>query len=244
MRYRQQKSAWTPGKNQKRYLAGALDVRTGEMHWGEAQKKDSWLFVAMLHRLTEVYRDAPQIHVILDNYSIHSSKIAQVALSHFARRVRLQFLPPYCPEHNRIERLWQDLHANVTHNHRCRSMADLMKRVRNYLRRRNQAKKRLLTTAADLRTVIYIDAAEGMFVNQWALGRGVHGRANLGESWLDGQPSVILDYSGTSPFIWKHSRDEMWEVAPGLYIGFTHERACPCLRLKTVHSAIGASMLR
>ena len=108
----------------------------------------------MLHRLTEVYRNAPQIHVILDNYSIHSSKIAQLALSHFARRVRLHFLPPYCPEHNRIERLWQDLHANVTHNHRCRSMADLMKRVRNYLRRRNQAQKRRLTAAADLRTVI------------------------------------------------------------------------------------------
>jgi transposase len=34
----------------------------------------------------------------LDNYSIHGSKIAQVAL-HFAKKVRLHFLPPYCPEH-------------------------------------------------------------------------------------------------------------------------------------------------
>jgi transposase len=148
MGYRQQKSAWTPGKNEKRYLAGALDVRTGEVHWVEAQKKDSWLFVAMLHCLTEAYKKAPTIHVILDNYSIHGSKIAQVALSHFAKRVRLHFLPPYCPEHNRIERVWQDLHANVTRNHRCRSMAELMKRVRNYLRRRNQDKLRQLTSAA------------------------------------------------------------------------------------------------
>jgi transposase len=139
MGYRQQKSVWTPGKNQKRYLAGALDVRTGEVHWVEAEKKDSWLFVEMLHHLTEVYPKAPAIHVILDNFSIHGSKIAQVALSHFAKKVRLHFLPPYCPEHNRIERVWQDLHAHVTRNHRCRSMTDLMKRVRNYLRRRNQA---------------------------------------------------------------------------------------------------------
>jgi hypothetical protein len=41
----QQKEAVTPGKNQKRYLAGALDVRTGEIHWVEGQKKDAWLFL-------------------------------------------------------------------------------------------------------------------------------------------------------------------------------------------------------
>ncbi|MFP2924295.1 hypothetical protein ACLESO_03555 [Pyxidicoccus sp. 3LG] len=35
----------------------------------------------------------------------------------------LHFLPPYCPEGNRIERLWLDLHANVTRNHRCRTLA-------------------------------------------------------------------------------------------------------------------------
>src|SRR5271169_2400039 len=50
----QQKEAWTPGKNEKRYLAGALDVRTGEIHWVEGNKKDSWLFLAMLHRLTKI----------------------------------------------------------------------------------------------------------------------------------------------------------------------------------------------
>ena len=148
MGYRQQKSVWTPGKNQKRYLAGALDVRTGKMHWVEADKKDSWLFVAMLHRLTEVYQEAPTIHVILDNYSIHSSKIVQVALSNFAKKVRLHFLPPYCPEHNRIERVWQDLHANVTRNHRCKTIDDLMRRVRSYLKRRSRSSKTLLTTAA------------------------------------------------------------------------------------------------
>src|SRR4029078_2301433 len=42
----QQKEAMTPGKNEKRYLAGALDVRTGEIHWVEAERKDSWLFLA------------------------------------------------------------------------------------------------------------------------------------------------------------------------------------------------------
>ena len=52
----------------------------------------------------------------------------------------LHFLPPYCPDHNKIERVWQDLHANVTRNHRCASMAELMNEVRYYLRKRNKQK--------------------------------------------------------------------------------------------------------
>jgi len=134
----QQKEVVTPGKNEKRYLAGALDVRTGEVHWVEATKKDSWLFLVLLKKLTEVYAQAKVIHVILDNYGIHSSNIIGIALANFARRVRLHFLPPYCPDHNRIERLWQDLHAHVTRNHQCSGMTELMCDVRYYLRKRNR----------------------------------------------------------------------------------------------------------
>jgi len=133
----QQKEVVTPGKNEKRYLAGALDVRTGEVHWVEADKKDRWLFLDLLKKLTEVYVKATVIHVILDNYGIHSSNIVTITLAHFARRVKLHFLPPYCPDHNRIERLWQDLHAHVTRNHRCQDMKELMRDVRYYLRKRN-----------------------------------------------------------------------------------------------------------
>ncbi len=34
---------------------------------------------------------------------------------------------------NRIERVWQDLHANVTRNHRCRTMAKLLMKAKDYL---------------------------------------------------------------------------------------------------------------
>ena len=53
-------------------------------------------------------------------------------------RIRLHFLPPYCPNDNKIERVWQDyMSANVTRNHTCRSMTALMREVRYYLRKRN-----------------------------------------------------------------------------------------------------------
>ncbi len=146
----QQKEAWTPGQNEKRYLAGAKDVRTGEIHWVEGEKKDSWLFLDLLHKLTVVYAKASVIHVILDNYGIHSSKIAMIALSNFASRVRLHFLPPYSPDENAIERVWQDLHANVTRNHTCANLQELMREVRYYLRKRNRKSLRVagMRTAA------------------------------------------------------------------------------------------------
>jgi transposase len=134
----QQKAILTPGKNEKRYLAGALDARTGELIWVEGPRKTSLLFLQLLWKLTQHYRSAKVVHVVLDNYSIHSTRQVEVSLTtKEGRRLRLHFLPPYCPDHNRIERVWEDLHANVTRNHTCREMPRLMRRVRGYLRRRN-----------------------------------------------------------------------------------------------------------
>jgi transposase len=144
----QQKEVATPGKNVKRYLAGALDVRTGQLHWTTAEQKNSWLFLDLLEVLVKAYPEAKKIHVILDNYGIHDSKIVEIALSHFAARIRLHFLPPYCPQHNKIERVWKDLHANVTRNHNRARISTLMKDVNYYLQKRNRRKQRLANLAA------------------------------------------------------------------------------------------------
>jgi transposase len=138
----QQKEAPTPGKNEKRYLAGALDARTGKLTWVEGPRKTSLLFLQLLYRLvTRTYRTARVVHVILDNYGIHASLQVRLALATVKGRVKFHFLPPYCPDHNRIERVWQDLHANVTRNHRCRTMEQLMEQVRTYLKARNKRGK-------------------------------------------------------------------------------------------------------
>lgn len=138
MGYGQQKEVLTPGQNEKRYVAGALDTKTGVLTWVDGARKNSLLFIALLQRLLKVYAEAPVIHVILDNYRIHSSPITQRALAGFGGRIRLHFLPPYCPNEHKIERLWQDLHAAVTRNHRCRTMSELMQHVYRYLQRRQR----------------------------------------------------------------------------------------------------------
>jgi transposase len=136
----QQKEVVTPGLNVKRYLAGALDVRTGQIVWVEGERKTSALFIALLARLRTHHPRADVIHVILDNYRIHDSQITQAALAELGGRIRLHFLPPYCPNDNRIERHWQDLHANVTRNHTCENIDELIGEVRNHLWGRNRTR--------------------------------------------------------------------------------------------------------
>lgn len=144
----QQKEVLTPGQNEKRYLAGALNAKTGELIWAESDSKNSLLFIQLLWKLHQRYPNAKKIHVILDNYSIHSTEeVAKTLATEAGQRFVLHFLPPYCPDHNKIERAWQDLHANVTRNHKCSDMSDLMKNVRNYLRQRNREKAQYATAA-------------------------------------------------------------------------------------------------
>jgi transposase len=131
-----QKVVLTPGQNQKHYLAGALNTRTGQVLWVGNGRKNSYLFLLLLRRLRAAFPRARKLHVILDNYGIHSSRLVQRALTEeFGGRIVLHFLPPYSPDHNRIERLWRELHANVTRNHRCRTLPELLRHVEAFLRR-------------------------------------------------------------------------------------------------------------
>lgn len=135
----QQKEVMTPGQNKKRYLAGAQNALTGEIIWVEGEKKNSLLFILLLWELVTRHPDAKVIHVILDNYSIHHTKQVKTTLTtKEGQRIRLHFLPPYCPDHNKIERAWQNLHANVTRNHRCSTINELMNATRDHLRRHNR----------------------------------------------------------------------------------------------------------
>jgi transposase len=142
----QQKTIVTPGQNVKRYLAGALDVRTQQLRWVTATHKRSGLFIVLLEHLSRTYRYAKRIHVIVDNYSIHSSRQTTLALARLPR-MRLHFLPPYAAEFNPIERVWLDLHAEVTRNHRCATIDELMCEVDHYLNHRNHTRSRRQTRA-------------------------------------------------------------------------------------------------
>ena len=128
-----QKEIQTPGKNQKHYVAGAITGWGEDLVWVTGPSKCSFLFIQLVNKLTDHFQAYKRIHIIVDNYIIHNSKITQKAIEVKNGKIQCHFLPPYCPQHNPIERLWRDLHARVTRNHTCKTMPALMKNVAGFL---------------------------------------------------------------------------------------------------------------
>jgi hypothetical protein len=60
-------------------------------------------------------------------------------------------------------------------------------------------------------------------VNRFFGVRAIQGKLSQGTSWLDGRPSLILDYQGTS-VVYGRYRDEIRQVGPNLYLGVMHAR--------------------
>jgi hypothetical protein len=63
---------------------------------------------------------------------------------------------------------------------------------------------------------------DGTMINRVFFGgRAIPAHVYHAESLIDGQPSLILDYSGSR--LWPDVRDEVREVAPGLYLGVMYK---------------------
>jgi transposase len=73
---------------------------------------------ALLVAIEALYPAMRIIHVFLDNARYHHARAVQDWLAMPGRRIRLHFVPAYCPHLNPIERLWELMHKTVTHN-RC-----------------------------------------------------------------------------------------------------------------------------
>lgn len=128
-----QRQILTPGRNQKRYVAGALCTHTNRLFWVWGERKNSELFMSLVDWLVDLNPDKKRIHLILDNYIIHKSKKTMKHIASLDKEIVLHFLPPYSPTENKIERKWQDLHANVTRNHSRKTIEELLHDVDRYL---------------------------------------------------------------------------------------------------------------
>lgn len=126
MRRGRQAKVVTPGDNEKRYLAGSLNWRTGQLLATLGRQRNGQLFVAHLEDLRHRLRRYRKIHVICDNATFHNSQLVQRYLRQLQGRIELHWLPKRSPKANPIERVWWHLHEEITRNHQCKSMAELI----------------------------------------------------------------------------------------------------------------------
>jgi transposase len=124
----------TPGTNEKRYLAGALDIATGTTQHCVWYRKTAGLFVDLLATLDRAY-PAPAfscLSVVVDNSKIHyAGEVEKWLAAH--PRFGLLYLPTYCPKANPIERAFGDVHDKCTRNHTRKRMWHLVQDVEQHL---------------------------------------------------------------------------------------------------------------
>lgn len=139
MRRGQQAEIPTPGTNQKRYLAGSLNWRTGTLIVTEGFPKEgrnAALFVRHLDDLRCRLLCYRKIHVICDNARSHDCKLVQRYLRQWGHRLVLHYLPTHAPDANPIERVWWHLHEEITRCHRCQTLEELLDLVFAWLQKR------------------------------------------------------------------------------------------------------------
>jgi transposase len=124
----------TPGTNEKRYLAGALDITTGTTPHCVWYRKTTGLFLDLLGTLDREYPAwaFARLSVVVDNSKIHyAGEVEKWLAAH--PRFKLLYLPTYCPKANPIERAFGDVHDKCTRNHTRKRMWHLVQDVERHL---------------------------------------------------------------------------------------------------------------
>ncbi len=134
MRRGHQAQVATPGVNAKKYLAGSLHWRTGAVLGAvTGPRRNAALVVSHLEALCHSIRQYKVIHVIWDNAKIHDCAAVAKELARHGQRLCIHSLPKYAAECNPAERVWWHLREEITRNHRCKTLEELIDLVFDWL---------------------------------------------------------------------------------------------------------------
>lgn len=111
-------------------MFGVYDHTNNEMFTHSYNRKTGKQFLDFIKRVDRKYGDTiRQIFLVLDNASIHKSKIVKETLARYYPRIHLVFLPTRSPELNLIEVRWLWLQRQAINNSVFEDERDIGKAV-------------------------------------------------------------------------------------------------------------------
>ncbi len=126
------------GKREYLHVIGAYNWRTDNVTSLQVERKNTEGFVAFLEEVLVKTYSNQSVILVLDNASYHYSAAVRAMLSLFAHRVRVLWLPQYCPELNAIERFWRHLKQTAWANKLFTTIAALCQNVDRVLTQQNE----------------------------------------------------------------------------------------------------------
>jgi transposase len=121
-------------------IHGAIDLETGKTVMKDVLTVDALSTIKLLMAIEAVYPGRRLVHVFLDNARYHHAKLVQAWLARPDCRIKLHFVPAYCPHPwsasrpKPIERLWRLMHRHTTHNKCYSSFRDFSIAMLTFLR--------------------------------------------------------------------------------------------------------------
>lgn len=109
---------------------GAVAV-TGKFVFSRELRFNGETFLPFLQQLVRHKRRGKKMIVVLDNARWHHAKFLKPWLEKNKRHIALDFLPPYSPDLNHIERVWKVTRRMCTHNCYFPSVDELFQSVCN-----------------------------------------------------------------------------------------------------------------
>lgn len=111
------------------YLYSAVDPKTGEDFTLEITHVNTACLNVFLEKLAKAYPD-DDILLIMDGAGWHCSKDLVVP-----SRIEIEYLPPYSPELNPVERFWEHIKRYTIRNQIYPTLADLQRAVASFLKK-------------------------------------------------------------------------------------------------------------
>jgi len=129
----------TPGvRASKRWNWGAVDPVCGRTVHVVHRRRNNVGFRRLLAAISRAYElpAHPERKVVLfvDNDKAHDAKAVRRLLEKHTFQIHLEWLPPYTPELNPMEDIWQHMRRCVTHNHFFERVGTLLEAVGQFHR--------------------------------------------------------------------------------------------------------------
>lgn len=106
-------------------VLGAVCVNDGRLVTRQEKTFNAATFLVFLKTLVRHHRKGRKMIVVLDNARWHHAKLIQPWLNQKRHILRLEFLPPYSPDLNPVERVWKTTRRLCTHNRYFSTLEEL-----------------------------------------------------------------------------------------------------------------------
>jgi transposase len=110
-------------------LFGAVNIQSGRLITMFAPVFDAETFEVFLRMLSRHLSRSQPATLMADNARYHHAEVLEPFLHCHRKRFSLDFLPPYSPKLNPIERVWKFLRKKATHNVYFATLEELVDKI-------------------------------------------------------------------------------------------------------------------